>query len=319
MRGGPARRARPLRRCGCLLEQRARPCAVSGSAAGEQGLGEVALGVRGERDPAARAIGRDRGLESVDRFVRSSGRRQGAAKRSRGRAGEPGSPHEHDHAVGERLQQRDDRGGALGVADRGARLGELGEPDQEVAVARHALEALGHRLVQQRACRVVVAELGEAEREVGPVRPPRRDRSRLAGSRGRTLQRLFDDVQRVLVRREDTVGVVVADARRLSVRLVREPSRRGKLAPVARDRRTPGRHVPRERGQPRLGGQPVIDPDLFVRRSDLARSSRSTTRQCRLCSSISGSPVRSPSATSSRRRQAGRSDAPAPNARRARP
>jgi hypothetical protein len=90
VRGGRLGQPEPVRGRGCLLQQRNRPRTVSRSAAGEQGLGEVALGLRGERDPAARAIGRDRRVERVDRFVHASGHRQGAPKRSCGRTGKRG-------------------------------------------------------------------------------------------------------------------------------------------------------------------------------------------------------------------------------------
>lgn len=169
------------------------------------------------------------------------------------------------------LQQRDHFGGALGVADDRARLRELLQSDHEVGVTWHTLEALGHRLVQQRPRPVEIAELGEAEREVRAVGPARRRLD--PGSQVVELDllpRLFDDVERVVVRPQHRVGVLVAHLCRLGVRLLREPSCRGKLTPVARERRAPGRHVPRERGQPRLGGALFIDPDLIGRRRDVA-------------------------------------------------
>ena len=272
MRGGPARRGRagpPSR-----LPPRAAHARVC-RPRGRRGRAAVSARsrwrVRGERDPAARAIGRDRGLERVDRLVRSSGRRQGAAERSCGRAGERGCPHEHDHAVGEGLQQRDDRGGALGVADGGARLRELREADQRGW--RHAACARGPRPPPRPAARAPRpprrARRGRARGRPGTTAPPAM-RSGLAGSRGRPPATPLRRRAACTGSTEHEVGVVVPDTLRLSVRLVREPSCRGKLAPVARERRTPGRHVPRERRQPRLGGQLLVEPDLIGRRSDVA-------------------------------------------------
>ena len=75
------------RRCGRLVEQRTRPCTVSGSAAGEQGLGEVALRVCGERDAARardRPRSRPRGRRSLRPLVRPPrGRGQAVVRPSR--------------------------------------------------------------------------------------------------------------------------------------------------------------------------------------------------------------------------------------------